>query len=134
MKNYSKQREEIINVIKKLYNHPTAEDIYIIVKGKDPSVSRSTVYRNLGLLAEHAIVNKITMADGPDRYDYIREEHNHVICTKCKMVFDFNYSFEYEKIKNQVQNQVGVEIDNKGIILQGICNYCKEAQIRKGGK
>jgi len=134
MKNYSKQREEIINVIKELYNHPTAEEVYIIVKGKDPSVSRSTIYRNLGLLAEHGIINKITMPDSPDRYDYIREEHNHVICIKCNNAFDFNYNFEYENIKTQVESQTGVEINNKCIVLQGICNACREAQTKKGRK
>lgn len=41
MRNYSRQREEIIKVIKELYTHPTAEEIYIIVKGKDPSVGSS---------------------------------------------------------------------------------------------
>ena len=47
MKNYSRQREEIINVIKDSYEHPTAEMVYMTVKSKDPAVSRSTVYRNL---------------------------------------------------------------------------------------
>lgn len=134
MKNYSKQREEIINVIKESYNHPTAEEIYTIVKGKDPSVSRSTVYRNLGLFVEHEIVNKITITDAPDRYDYIREPHNHVICNSCGNIFDFNYDFEYEKIKNQIENQTGVEINNKGIVLQGVCDNCKKVKIENGGK
>lgn len=128
MKNYSRQREEIIKVIENLYTHPTAEEIYMIVKAKDPSVSRSTVYRNLGLLVENNIINKITMLNGPDRYDYIRKEnekHNHTICTKCGKVFDFKYNFEYEKLKTEVLKQIGVEISNKGIVLEGVCDSCK---------
>ena len=62
MKNYSRQREEIIKVIKDSYNHPTAEEIYMTVKAKDPAVSRSTVYRNLGLLVENGFINKILCA------------------------------------------------------------------------
>ena len=57
--NYSRQREEIIKVIKNSYDHPTAEEIYMTVKAKDPAVSRSTVYRNLGLLVESNIIKQI---------------------------------------------------------------------------
>lgn len=125
MKNYSRQREEIIKVIQNSYNHPTAEDIYMIVKSKDPAVSRSTVYRNLGLLVDNNIINKISMIIGPDRYDYIREKHNHAICMNCGKIFDFEYDFEYEKLKENVLKQTGVEISEKGIALDGICNSCK---------
>ena len=126
MKNYSKQREEIIGVIKNLYNHPTAEEIYTIVKTNDPSVSRSTVYRNLGLLVEHNIIEKISMLVGPDRYDYKREPHNHAICVKCGQVFDFEYNFELKKLKELVKKQTGVEISSKSIAMEGICNKCKK--------
>ena len=126
MKNYSRQREEIIKVIKETYNHPTAEDVYMTVKAKDSAVSRSTVYRNLGLLVENNIINKISMQVGPDRFDYIREPHNHAICTKCGKIFDFEYNFEYEKIKTSVLGQTGIEISTMGIAIEGICNSCKK--------
>ena len=125
MKNYSRQREEIIRVIKNSYDHPTAEDIYMIVKAKDPAVSKSTVYRNLGLLVENNVINKISMQTGPDRFDYKKDMHNHAICMKCGKVFDFNYDFEYEELKKIVKQQTGVEISEKGIALEGICNSCK---------
>ena len=125
MKNYSKQREEIIEVIKNCYNHPTAEDIYMIVKGKNPSVSRSTVYRNLGLLSENGIIQKISMLVGPDRYDYKREQHNHAICKKCGNIFDFEYNFKIENLKEIVKKQTGVEISSENIAIEGICEKCK---------
>lgn len=125
MKNYSRQREEIIQVVKELHTHPTAEDIYMIVKAKDPAVSRSTVYRNLGLLVENNIINKISMIVGPDRYDAAKEVHNHAICVKCGKVFDFEYNFNYKKIMNTIKEQTGIEISNQGIALEGICDSCK---------
>ena len=125
MKNYSRQREEIIKVIKDSYNHPTAEEIYMIVKAKDPAVSRSTVYRNLGLLVQNNLIKQISMKVGPDRYDYIREPHNHVMCTKCGKIFDFEYSFEYEELGKIIKDQTGIEISKDGIALEGICDSCK---------
>ena len=125
MKNYSRQREEIIKVVKDSYNHPRAEDIYMIVKSNDPNVSRSTVYRNLGMLVEDNFINKIPMQSGGDRYDYPREPHSHVICTKCGRVFDFLYDFENNKLKETIKKQTGVEISDSRISIQGICDSCK---------
>ena len=125
MKNYSRQREEIIKVVKDSYNHPTAEEIYMTVKAKDPAESRSTVYRNLGLLVETGMLKQISMKVGPDRYDYMRKPHSHAMCIKCGKVFDFEYSFEYERIGKAVKEQTGLEISTDGIAIEGICDSCK---------
>ena len=100
MKNYSRQREEIIKTVQESYDHPT--------------------------VVENNLINKISMLVGPDRYDAVREKHNHAICTKCGKVFDFKYDFEYEKLKKMILKQTGVEISEKGIALEGICNSCKK--------
>ena len=55
MGNYSKQREEIINILKESYSHPTAEEVYLLAKEKNPNISLGTVYRNLKLLTEEGI-------------------------------------------------------------------------------
>ena len=125
MKNYSRQREEILKEIEKLYTHPTAEDIYMIVKAKDPAISRSTVYRNLGLLVDDGKIIKISMQAGPDRYDYRRKAHNHIICTKCGKIMDFDYNFELDNLKKKLEEQTGIEISGDGIAIEGICSSCK---------
>ena len=119
MENYSKQREEIIDIMKELYNHPTAEEIYFLVKQKDPAISRSTVYRNLKFLSDKGVVTQISVSNGPDRYDYIeeRKKHGHVICTKCGRLYDFNYDLDIEKVKQNIFSQTGVEILNDGIAM-----------------
>ena len=129
MKNYSKQREEIIGIIKEMYSHPTAEEIYFLTKQKDPAVSRSTVYRNLGVLVEKGMVTQIAVSNGPDRYDYIkeREKHGHAVCAKCGEVIDFFYDFDMGLVRKSVLEQTGVEISGDGMVIKGICNSCKEA-------
>ena len=126
MRNYSKQRIEILEELKQMYSHPTAEEVYMEVKAKDNLVSRSTVYRNLNQLVDSNVVKRITTPIGTDRFDYIRDIHNHVVCIKCGKVFDFDYHFNYKRIKSEVNNQVGVEVVNTGITFEGICSECKE--------
>ncbi len=130
MKNYSKQREEILAIVQEMYNHPTAEEIYFLTKQKDPSVSRSTVYRNLGLLVRKGILLQIAISNGPDRYDYIvsRKKHGHVICKNCGKVCDFCYDVELEKLKDSIEKQTKMEVSDCEMMVKGICNSCKELE------
>ena len=76
MKNYSRQREDLLSILKNSKSHPTAEELYNSIKEKIPSVSRGTVYRNLKDLVDEGYIIKISMAGGADRYDYIHKKHN----------------------------------------------------------
>ena len=46
------QRRVIMEELRKLKCHPTADELYCIVKQRLPKISLATVYRNLGLLAD----------------------------------------------------------------------------------
>jgi len=128
MTNYSRQRAEILDLLKTNYNHPTAEEIYLILKTNGSTSSRSTVYRNLGLLSQQDQIRKITVTDAPDRYDFIRYEHGHIVCSGCKKVFDFNYDFNHEEIKKSIQEQTKADISNNMTILC-LCNSCQKASL-----
>ena len=123
MEKYSKQREEIIEVLKNAYDHPTAEEIYEMVKDNKSTSSRGTVYRNLKILIEKNIIMKISVSDSPDRYDFIREDHGHFICKKCKKVIDFEYNFKIETLKKQLKSEIH-KLDCNSITINGICKNC----------
>ena len=126
MENYSKQREEIIEVLENSKNHPTAEEIYLKLKEGLSTSSRSTIYRNLALLVNRKIILKISMPIGPDRYDLIKNNHNHAICLKCGKVFDFECKFNFEELKENVYNQTGLECSQEIFSVTGICKECKQ--------
>lgn len=125
MKNYSKQREILLEVIKKTKTHPTAEQISKMVREIDPKISRSTVYRNLKLLVDKQVIKKITMPTGPDRFDYIHKPHNHLICDKCEEIFDFEYDFYNEELAEKIKEQTGIDTDLLSVTINGICEKCK---------
>lgn len=125
--NYSKQREEILKVVDKNRIHPTAEDVYQLVKKDNPKVSLSTVYRNLNLLAEEGKVLRISMPNGSDRYDGDLKMHHHVVCEKCGKVFDMKYDIgDIEKV---VKKQTNVEVSNYQLTIKGICEGCRKSQV-----
>ena len=126
MKNYSKQREDLLNILKNSRSHPTAEELYEKTKEKIPSVSRGTVYRNLKDLVDEGYIIKISMASGADIYDYIHKKHNHIICKSCGTVKDFEYNFDLEDVKQSVIKQTEVSPLLDGVIMYGICEKCKK--------
>ncbi len=132
MKNYSKQREDLLNILKNSRSHPTAEELYEKTKEKIPSVSRGTVYRNLKDLVDEGYIIKISMANGADRYDYIHKKHNHIICKSCGTVKDFEYNFDLEDVKQSVIKQTEVSPLLDGVIMYGICEKCKEKLKNRG--
>ena len=132
MKNYSKQREDLLNILKNSRSHPTAEELYEKAKEKIPSVSRGTVYRNLKDIVDEGYIIKISMASGADRYDYIHKKHNHIICKSCGTVKDFEYNFDLEDVKQSVIKQTEVSPLLDGVIMYGICEKCKEKLKNRG--
>lgn len=130
MKNYSRQREDLLSILKNSKSHPTAEELYNSIKEKIPSVSRGTVYRNLKDLVDEGYIIKISMADGADRYDYIHKKHNHIICKYCGMVKDFEYDFDLKNVKLSVIKQMEMDPLLDGVIVYGICRKCKEKNRR----
>jgi len=120
MGNYSKQREEIINILKESYSHPTAEEVYLLAKEKNPNISRGTVYRNLNLLLEKGEIIKLDMHNGSDRFDYMKYDHSHVICAECGRVIDYHHDFDMDNISKEIKSQSGLEFFSCNIAIKGI--------------
>ena len=124
MEKYSRQRQEILDFLIESYDHPTAEEIYAEVKKRGSTASKGTVYRNLNFLSEKGVIEKISMLNGADRYDYKKTPHNHVICSKYNKVFDFEYNFNLKKLKKSISEQTEIENFSDYVIVQGICKKC----------
>ncbi len=55
----TKQRSVILDELRKLMVHPTAEELYDIVKHKHKGIGMCTVYRNLEHFYKEGLIGKI---------------------------------------------------------------------------
>lgn len=85
---YSRQREEILHVVQNTDTHPTADWVYEQVRKTLPHVSLGTVYRNLNLLADEGLIQRVILDDGVVRFDGNTHHHHHFICTKTGKIYD----------------------------------------------
>ena len=82
------QRQVILEEIKKSNSHPTADDIYESVRKRLPKISLGTIYRNIEILYENGLIEKIGPVSNQMRYDGITKNHYHIRCIRCGRVVD----------------------------------------------
>ena len=125
MKNYSRQREAILEVIRSTDTHPTASWIYEKVREKIPNISLGTIYRNLAALTENGDILSINVGDGFEHFDGDILPHAHLHCRNCKGLYD-------AKMKNapisKIANEQGFITDTTIYIAYGLCKNCCESK------
>lgn len=125
---YSKQRELTLNAVRENIIHPTADDVYAILKPENPSISLGTVYRNLNVLVGNGMINKLKMPSGSDRYDGDLKNHYHVVCDKCGKIYDIGFSV-VDELDTKIKIITGVTVTWHQLIIVGICEACREENL-----
>ncbi len=118
----TKQREVILNILKKDYSHPDINQVYKKAKKVLPSISLATVYRNLNFLVKIGLIKELNIQNQDNRYDGQLENHDHFICNICKNVYDIpKYPIKDKHIKKFGNYDIG------GFNLEylGICYKCQ---------
>ncbi|MCX5873788.1 MAG: transcriptional repressor [Deltaproteobacteria bacterium] len=86
----TKQRQIIVEELQNLRYHPTADQLYEIVRKRLPGISLSTVYRNLEILSAEGVIMKMDMAGTQKRFDGTVESHYHIRCVECGRLDDID--------------------------------------------
>jgi len=85
----TRQRRILLDELRTMSNHPTAFEIFDAVRRKLPRISLATVYRNLELLAEKGLIQRIATAESRQkRFDWDPRPHCHAHCMRCGAVMD----------------------------------------------
>jgi len=123
------QRKVIIEELRKVKSHPTADEVYDLVRKKLPRISLGTVYRNLELLSREGLINKIEFGGGLRRYDGDLDHHIHVRCNNCGRIADMSDDHEPaispSLTKGNLANSSdGFRITGYVVEYRGICPEC----------
>lgn len=83
------QRMAVWEAIKKLDNHPTAENIIGYIRKNHPNISVATVYKILDVFVESKLIKKVKTEKDVMRYDAITENHHHIYCSDSDNIKDY---------------------------------------------
>jgi Fur family ferric uptake transcriptional regulator len=111
-------------------DHLSAEDLYRIVKRRDPAIGLATVYRTLDLLASLAVLTKVNFGDGCSRFELSAAKryhhHHHLICEACGVVQGFDEDL-LGGLERTIERRTGFRVHDHEVKFYGICHQCRQA-------
>ncbi len=94
-------------------------------------LAQSSVYRNLALLEQSGLVQRIVTNDEWARFELaedLTEHHHHLICSTCGLVRDFTVAPRLERSINdaltKVADDASFTLQHHRLDLVGLCGAC----------
>ena len=121
------QRDAIIDAAFGTKEHFTAEELLVMARRVEKSVSRATVYRTLPLLVQSGLLRELALGSDTKIYDPNFVEHpthNHLICVDCDKIIEFEDT-NMELLENCITRRLGFSVANKAVKIEGHCDELK---------
>jgi Fur family ferric uptake transcriptional regulator len=129
----TRQRRVILEELRKFVHHPSADEIYEVVRRRIPRISLGTVYRNLEVLSELGEIQKLEFAGNLKRFDWDPEDHYHIRCNLCDRV-DNAPMPHLKDIEDRVGSDTDYRIIGHRLEFYGLCPECAENIVSPGLK
>lgn len=123
------QRKEILRILLAAKKHLSAKEVFDRIRNSFPRASFDTVYRNLHLLAELHIVNKLDFSDGRRRYEINNRHthHHHLVCLGCGGAWELS-GCPLENIRVAEAEQEFRVVTHRFEVF----GYCASCQVKEG--
>ncbi len=130
----TRQRRVILEELRAVTTHPTAEEVLAMVRKRLPRVSLGTVYRNLEVLCrEGKALRMEPAAGGQRRFDGNTRRHYHVRCCRCGRLADVMLE-EFTALHEPAAAASDFEILDHRLEFVGVCPGCKEEEEEEEAK
>ena len=124
----TREKTTIVEEIFSSHEHFEAEQLIDRMTSRTDGsrVSRSTIYRTLADLEKAGLIRKVAQTDGRHIYehDYGYPQHDHLICNKCKKLFEFEND-QISGILEEVAAEHGFLMEGHRLEVQGTCEDCR---------
>jgi Fur family ferric uptake transcriptional regulator len=121
----TRQRRVILEELRKVKSHPTADEVYERARRRLPRISLGTVYRNLEILSECGMIQKLELGGDQKRFDGKTGNHYHLRCIRCGCIEDV-LAAPHTPIEDALRGKSDYEIIGTRLEFIGVCPQCKE--------
>lgn len=126
------QRRAILQALRGVKTHPTADQVYEAVRKRLPNISLGTVYRNLDVLAENGLIARADVGGRQMRFDGDMSRHYHVRCTACGRVGDISGG-EFRDLDEAAQRHTDYVVMGHRVEFVGMCPACANGRSADDG-
>ena len=120
---HSRQREALLELLRSVKNHPTADWLYEELRKSFPKISLATVYRNLNILENNGDIVRLDCGGSAERYDGNPMKHYHFICRNCSSIIDVSFS-QKSSLNEFVKEKNKLKIEDHALFFYGLCDKC----------
>jgi Fe2+ or Zn2+ uptake regulation protein len=125
----TRQRNEILDILRRSCLHPTAETIYREARQVLPNISLGTVYRNLNFLRDQGTVREIRPSEGgSSRFDAADTPHAHFHCVHCSALLDIPLPPALEDLRLEGEERISA-VSLVDLHVLGSCSGCEGAAV-----
>ena len=128
---FTGQQRDLVRYIFSQHNHFDADQLIDDVKKAALQVSRATVYRTLTKLVDAGLLRRLEI--GPRmcyEHDYGYPQHDHMFCTQCHKVFEFQHP-TMDAVIAEVSQKENFQVEGHSFILRGVCAECNRKKMTK---
>lgn len=118
----TRQRTVILETLRATCTHPTADEMYSLVKKRLPNISLGTVYRNLDFLAANNDILKLEAGGSTRRFDGMTKPHSHIRCIRCGRVADVQGTIPIPNTDSVMAE--GFDVLSARVEYDGLCVMC----------
>ena len=122
---HTKQREAILDTFLQAKGHVTGEQLYQAVRNAHSNIGFTTVYRTMKLLCDAGLANERHFDDGITRYEIEHEHHDHLVCTKCGKIIEFECQM-IETTQMEIAERYEFRVLRHRHELYGHCADCRD--------
>lgn len=110
------QRLAVAEYVLKTEDHPSADEVWVQVQRRCPTLSRATVYNTLNLFARKGLLKLQNVRDNAVAFDPNTERHHHFIDEDTGKVYDIPW--ETLAVSGE-GNLKGYDVHDYQVILRG---------------
>lgn len=125
-------RQVVLEVLRSTKSHPTAQEVFLMARERQPQIGFATVYRTLDWLVQHGLAQEVYRdKDGAAHYDANVSRHDHAICDRCGKILDVEaplHALAYAII----ERATGFRIDWHATEFTGLCSECAARDKARG--
>lgn len=110
------QRIAVAEYVLNTANHPTADEVWMKVRNRCPTLSRATVYNTLNLFTKKGLLRTLSLKEGVAVFDPHVAPHHHFIDEETGKVFDI----PWDAVKVTGEKSLrGLEVREYQVVLRG---------------
>lgn len=119
----TRYRKAVLESLRSTKSHPTAAEVFRMVRRRRPGVAYATIYNALNWLERRGLIARVDFAEEAARYDPIIERHDHLVCKHCGSLRDVRLRLP-ARLLGHATRGAGFRVERYRTELFGLCGEC----------